>query len=125
MSAPFKLWEAVVRASQMHIDPRLDLADQLRDSEVEQALPGGDPNHTPPGQHSCLFIALSNPDMPMIVLTLLVHGARWALPIDANGGALQLVARAHASVQLQLFGKGAPLVHALDAMHRRDRKSVV
>ena len=119
MAAPFKLWEAVVHASRMRIDPHIEFCDMLRDSVVEQALPGGDPNQTPPGQHSCLFIALSNPEMSRIVHTLLAHDAKWALPVDANSGALQLIARAPASVQLHLFGKGAPLVHALDAMHRR------
>ena len=104
----------------MRIDPHIDYADMMRDRAVEQALQqGGDPNQTPPGQHSCLFIALSNPDMSRIVHTLLARGAHWALPIDANGGALQLVARAAASVQMHFFEKGAPLVHALESSNRR------
>ena len=119
MSAPFKLWDAVVHASRMQIDPHNEFADLMCYSVVELALPCGDPNQTPPGQHSCLFIALSNPEMSRIVHTLLAHDAKWALPVDADRGALQLVARASASVQLLFFKNGAPLVHALDAMHRR------
>ena len=119
MSAPFKLWDAVVHASRMQIDPHNEFAVLMRYSVVDVALPGGDPNQTPPGHPSCLFIALRIPDMTNIQRTLLNRGARWALPIDADRGALQLVARSAASVQLHLFGKGAPLVHALDAMHRR------
>ena len=116
----YGLWEAVVRAARMPIDIHIEFEDLLRDSEVEQALQaGGDPNQTPPGENSALFIALRHPDMARIVHTLLTHGAVWALPGDADRGALQLVARAPASVQWHLFRDGAPLVHALDAWNRR------
>ena len=106
------LWHAVADAAREQIDPRIEYSDLARDGRVFIALgQGGDPNDTPPAQHSCLYLAMENPELTRVAHTLLQYGARWSLPADAD--ALAWVARAHPSVQLRLFARGAPLVLAL------------